>query len=157
MGREGLPCPLWTLAIPRGVASRCCARDDEGESGALGKQKQEIATPRYAGFASPCLVCTLMVLRAVDPRLPLLWKTRMTSGQEEDYPAPYGDYLRLVDKNTLAIICFRCNDHCAAVRAFNIFLDVSLYDDLFCVSGVSFAFVAYDLFVFLSHCILSSQ
>jgi len=47
----------------------------------------EILTPsgvlrdRFAspgGRSSPCLVCTLMVLRAVDPRLPLLWKVRMT-------------------------------------------------------------------------------
>ena len=77
--------------------------------------------------------------------------------QEEDYRTLLWGLFRDVDKTTLAIIYFRGNDHRAAVRAFNIFLDVSFYDDLFCVSGVSFAFVAYDLFVFLSHLILSSH
>jgi hypothetical protein len=44
----------------------------------LQTQEKKIATPRFARFASPCLACTLMALRAMDPRILLLKDTRIT-------------------------------------------------------------------------------
>jgi hypothetical protein len=56
-----------------------------------------------------------------------------------------------IDKKDLTIINRFCDHHSTAMRTFHIFFDIALDDDLFRKSGILFAFIANDFFVFLCH------